>query len=806
MPSSSLGESSVILATTTRMASHVRRTQSSAASVASASYRNKIRMTSVPPTGSGSGAASDTDNTNKLEVIVIEAAASDVEDDDETPTGLPPMEPDSSGASDSPKCFTFSMDLSSCNNPVEDVTSNCIVEVKDEAAASMMTTVRKTGSCGRPAFQSNFSLPSVVIHSASSTPTQKKQKHHHHHHRGRSREKNDSEAVKKKTPAKRSQSFHVNTSTSAAAAASSFGKANEFVVRTAPVVVIPRLELPPDGDDEDDDEGCDQDEVVGHGSNNNSTIVRSGERAKSGGSFDTLTGTSGGCDHHRGGANQTTSTSKNTSQPQSQSRPQIHIQYDPQPPSSDNQQQQCSTPTKRKTRKRRKSLVNLFFPPKNNNNSNTNTNVGSSTDSLDRDASPVPLASPKPKKRAPPASLNLLSATSGGGADGHSPSSSGGQRLHFRRLSDIICRLTPKEKAPTSSKDDSDIGGGGGITDSGKKGGTAADAATPSAAFLKQLFPHRRRRSSVTHLDNTEQFRETKEEYLEASRRRMSSFPPCDGDESAIILEKIHYLSSLEPEQTRCATPVSASMSPLKLFKRANLLSAGDSSPKEGGGASFKGGKCKSSSDIYNHQKPRRGSSAGQALVNFMSRGGGAGGGGVAGERDERDEDKTGSSGFLAPTLPYSHRRSSSPLVAELSALQREAELREGRGATVDRPGVVVFPKRKVEDVPGIFIPGSSKCSGSNKAVKDDSGGDFGSRLSSFLGVNRPSAHERRRHSVSDPLLLQQQLTTAVSAHAHAGQQPSCSAQQTSSSKPPLISPLPIKALKSSKRESAQSR
>jgi len=73
-----------------------------------------------------------------------------------------------------------------------------------------------------------------------------------------------------------------------------------------------------------------------------------------------------------------------------------------------------------------------------------------------------------------------------------------GQRLHFRRLSEIICRLggsKDEEKQSLSkqtSRDDSELG----TIDSPSAGG---------GLTLRQLFPYRRRRSSVSHLDNTDQ-------------------------------------------------------------------------------------------------------------------------------------------------------------------------------------------------------------------------------------------------------------------------------------------------------------
>ena len=178
------------------------------------------------------------------------------------------------------------------------------------------------------------------------------------------------------------------------------------------------------------------------------------------------------------------------------------------------------------SKKRRKSLVHLLF-------SSSSKNVEACHNSLDAGMTPH-----------------------------------GGQRLHFRRLSEIICRLggssnKEEEHQPLTkqtSKDDSELG----------------SMESPSAGLtLRQLFPYRRRRSSVSHLDNTAEFKETKEEYLISARRRMSSFPPSDGDESAIVLEKIHSMGKIEigvPDTPTsntegCVTPTSTS-SPFKLLRR----------------------------------------------------------------------------------------------------------------------------------------------------------------------------------------------------------------------------------------------
>ena len=44
------------------------------------------------------------------------------------------------------------------------------------------------------------------------------------------------------------------------------------------------------------------------------------------------------------------------------------------------------------------------------------------------------------------------------------------------------------------------------------------------------------------HLDNTDDFKESREEVMQSQRRRQSSFPPADGDEAAILLEKANII------------------------------------------------------------------------------------------------------------------------------------------------------------------------------------------------------------------------------------------------------------------------
>ena len=214
-----------------------------------------------------------------------------------------------------------------------------------------------------------------------------------------------------------------------------------------------------------------------------------------------------------------------------------------------------------KKRKRRKSIVNLLFPgPKGNTSSSSNM-----------DTPKTPLLTPTP---ASPSTLST---------DSH-----GGQRLHFRRLSDFICRPNPNQAKRLAAV--AAAAAAAQENQSSEPESPPESPKSPESTFLGQLFPHRRRRSSVSHLDHTQQFHETKSIALEATRRRMSSFPPSDGDESAVILERIHYLSTLEADETsRAATPVSESTSPLKLLKKHLGLP---------GSASFNCSRWKSNVDV----------------------------------------------------------------------------------------------------------------------------------------------------------------------------------------------------------------
>ena len=107
-----------------------------------------------------------------------------------------------------------------------------------------------------------------------------------------------------------------------------------------------------------------------------------------------------------------------------------------------------------------------------------------------------------------------------------------GQRLHFRRVSEVFSLGLGMGLHRRDSKDVRSECVSPAVTPADCKGGLS----------IRNLFPYRRRRSSVHHLDNTEDFKESREEVMQSQRRRQSSFPPADGDEATILLEKANII------------------------------------------------------------------------------------------------------------------------------------------------------------------------------------------------------------------------------------------------------------------------
>lgn len=227
-----------------------------------------------------------------------------------------------------------------------------------------------------------------------------------------------------------------------------------------------------------------------------------------------------------------------------------------------------------------------------------------------------------------------------------------------------------------------------------------------------------------------------------SARRRMSSFPPSDGDESAIVLEKIHSMCKIEigigdeehPERLRTPgseeIPSSSSLlSPFKLLRRGT----GGFFPS----SKSKKSRWKSSADIPASLAPPlllvppSPDLAAPAPTETPPPPP------PAAEESKKASSSSSSAAFLRPGFPLMSRRGSSPLEAELSAYRKTCVDGEAQR------NVVVFPRRKLEDVPGIFIP--------HRASKNDGGPHF-------LGVRSSKDDDRRRHSISDPILVQRQL------------------------------------------------
>lgn len=327
----------------------------------------------------------------------------------------------------------------------------------------------------------------------------------------------------------------------------------------------------------------------------------------------------------------------------------------------------------RQRKRRRKSLVNLLFPPK----------------------SPAAEAT-TPTLEAPQ-----------------------GQRLHFRRVSEIFSRMGggshKDDDWPRPNQDDLD---------------TPATPPEHCGLSIRNLFPYRRRRSSVHHLDNTEQFKESREEIMQSTRRRMSSFPPMDGDEAAIMLEKANVIRLEQAHQEALALQNANAVT--KAFHR---LRRGSRSPSPmslfPGVSKSKKSKWKSSTDITAVQTDQQPPLSASTLVTSSFN--------IPGN-------------IAVPSFPVVQGNDPA------ATTQGEAPIPPST-PTVDcdepRRPLFVFPKRKIEDVPGIFIPGSSHSGGRrpSKIKTTEDMIELASRTSNnLLAVMKDKP---RRHSMSDPVYLQ---------------------------------------------------
>ena len=412
---------------------------------------------------------------------------------------------------------------------------------------------------------------------------------------------------------------------------------------------------------------------------------------------------------------------------------------------------------KSRSRKRRRSLVNLLFPPR-------NTSSGEASSS----------AATTPTLEAPQ-----------------------GQRLHFRRVSEIFSRMGSKGGSGGS-------GGGGEEEDASSLSRPSSPPESPKGGGLsiRNLFPYRRRRSSVTHLDNTEQFRESREEIIQNTRRRMSSFPPMDGDEAAIMLEKANVIRLEQAHQEALALQSSNAVT--NAFRR---LRRGSRSPSPMSlnlhlpGLSKKS-KWKSSNDVTNSSNaisdltqccvsgPKADESPSATTTIITS----------ATKHNNNNNNTSPAVIFptfpsvqseiefstMAPLLPSSSSSSSRRKASfDVSMIRSpnsfdviDMDVTTSSTASVvqeqqhpHRRPVFIFPKRKVEDVPGIFIPSKSK-----KSMEEGSSGPdlLRSSASNLLAVMRDKP---RRHSMSDPIFLQ---NYAAAAAASASSPSSSSAVVTS--------------------------
>lgn len=326
-----------------------------------------------------------------------------------------------------------------------------------------------------------------------------------------------------------------------------------------------------------------------------------------------------------------------------------------------------------RSRKRRRSLVNILFPPKNQSSDSATT----------------------PTLEAPQ-----------------------GQRLHFRRVSEIFSRMSSfsrDDETPLVQDDDLE---------------TPATPPESCGLSIRNLFPYRRRRSSVTHLDNTIQFKESREEIIQNTRRRMSSFPPMDGDEAAIMLEKANVIRLEQAHQEALALQSGNSVT--NAFRR---LRRGSRSPSPmsliPGMHKGKKFKWKSSTDITSCSDSQPASLPPNFAPSPLAK-----------------RVPPPLNNVVLPSFPdvQADAIPGSPLPCEHPHLPSTPM----KSASVDQANEerrVFFPKRKVEDIPGIFIP---KNKPSKTKTTEDA--DFLHKTTNLLAVMKDKP---RRHSMSDPIFLQ---------------------------------------------------
>lgn len=371
---------------------------------------------------------------------------------------------------------------------------------------------------------------------------------------------------------------------------------------------------------------------------------------------------------------------------------------------------------KHRGRKRRRSLVNLLFPK--------------SGSQQEQEATTPTLEAPQ------------------------------GQRLHFRRVSEIFSKM-----GSSSGKDSADSNHIAMVADlSGAKSELSSPVQTPvetCGLSIRNLFPYRRRRSSVHHMDNTDQFKENREEVMLCQRRRMSSFPPMDGDEAAIMLEKANVVRLERVHQQ--ALDMQSGNSMTNAFRRLRRGSRSPSPRSLLPGVLSKKQKWKSSTDVsglvtcesalVNKSKPVW--VAPTELPDFPD---------VPFVPPPSSSDigtDSGPTSFSPPTQRPSLTCHTAPVVTNVVitsdsavALQQPTRPLTPQTASgsfdLHRPHFI-FPKRRLEDVPGIFIPKTSAAKTTEDALDIVSG----SRNLLAVMKDRP-----RRHSMSDSVQLTKEATS----------------------------------------------
>ena len=367
-----------------------------------------------------------------------------------------------------------------------------------------------------------------------------------------------------------------------------------------------------------------------------------------------------------------------------------------------------------------------------------------------------------------------------------SPASS---RLKLRRLSDIV---PWKKKTKYSSCEQSSI-----------KDDICINEA--ESARTSEI-----RRSSVTIVDDTDRLKMTKGMLMHEERRRMSSFPPSDGDEASIMLQKIHDISNVKQEDSNdgndaAINSLKASESKPTPFRFLNLLSVNKKFAKI----------SKSSLDIPSQLQFADPQTSVDSEISEQK------------YTDHGDSNRSNMmhtplsvqqhQTHLIPNNQLSQRRCSSPLIIGLEVMRKEGDdfhvqgdtqtnlpgiskydksgsitslpqystSLQGKKSLIERPGIVVFPKRKLEDVPGIFIPNqkakpsmsffssvpvSTSAATPTRAMPHPShhslSGPYDNILRKNLLTVTREGSERRRHSISmfESLLVEKQFAAVKSS------------------------------------------